>query len=115
MKLFDTGLDLLTCSPFPIPTANSNAGHFALAAALAHETKNDTLAKQAASGYELMTKIGLIDDKFNVFDGIRDDCKAVNQQQFSQNAGLLLTGSAYMLQQVRFVLFVFLISSISSI
>ncbi|KAK8130779.1 glycoside hydrolase family 76 protein [Apiospora kogelbergensis] len=80
---------------------NSNAGHFALAAALAHETKNDTLAKQAASGYELMTKIGLIDDKFNVFDGIRDDCKAVNQQQFSQNAGLLLTGSAYMLQQTN--------------
>ncbi|KAK7947710.1 Mannan endo-1-6-alpha-mannosidase DCW1 [Apiospora aurea] len=81
----------------------SNAAYFALAAGLAYETKNDTLAKQAASSYDLMTKIGLIDDDFSVFDGTRasGDCKDVNMLQFSVNPALLLTGAAYMLQQTN--------------
>ncbi|KAK8095077.1 hypothetical protein PG997_001762 [Apiospora hydei] len=86
-----------------LKTATSNAAYFALAAGLAYETKNDTLAKQAASSYDLMTKIGLIDDDFSVFDGARvsADCKGVNMLQFSLNPGLILTGAAYMLQQTN--------------
>ncbi|KAK8038467.1 hypothetical protein PG993_006878 [Apiospora rasikravindrae] len=81
----------------------SNAAYFALAAGLAYETKNDTLAKQAASSYDSMTKMGLIGDDFSVFDGtkVTDDCKGVNKLQFSLNPGLLLTGAAYMLQQTN--------------
>ncbi|KAK8087505.1 glycoside hydrolase family 76 protein [Apiospora phragmitis] len=83
----------------------SNAAFFALAAGMAQETKNDTLAKQAASSYDVMAKIGLIDDKFNVFDGTQaaNECnpKTVNRLQFSSNPGLLLTGAAYMLQQTN--------------
>lgn len=82
--------------------AASNAAYFALAAGLAHQTKNDTLAKQAASTYEVLTKLGLIDDKFNIYDGCHttDDCETINRLQISENAGLLLTGAAYMLNQV---------------
>lgn len=79
----------------------SNAAYFTLAAGLAHQTKNDTLAKQAASTYEVLTKLGLIDAKFNIYDGCHttDDCKTINRLQVSENAGLLLTGAAYMLNQ----------------
>lgn len=82
--------------------ATSNANYFALTAGLAHKTKNDTLAKQAASTYDMMTKAGWIDNDFNVFDGAQteNDCKLINKIRFSQNPGLLLTGAAYMFQQV---------------
>ncbi|KAK7921525.1 family 76 glycosyl hydrolase [Apiospora marii] len=81
----------------------SNAAYFALAAGLAHETKNDTLAEQAASTYEILTKLGLIDDKFNIYDGCQttDDCKTVSRLQVSENPGLLLTGAAYMYNQTN--------------
>ncbi|KAK6824586.1 glycoside hydrolase family 76 protein [Apiospora arundinis] len=82
---------------------NSNANYFALTAGLAHATKNDTLAKQAASTYDMMTTAGWIDNDFNVFDGAQteNDCKLINKLQFSQNPGLLLTGAAYMFQQTN--------------
>lgn len=83
-------------------TAASNAAYFALAAGLAHETKNDTLARQAASAYDVLTKLGLVDAKFNIYDGCQtaDDCQNMNRLQISENAGLLLTGAAYMYNQV---------------
>ncbi|KAH6647332.1 glycoside hydrolase [Truncatella angustata] len=75
----------------------SNAGFFSIGAQLAVLTKNDTYGDEAAKTYDILSKIGLVSDDFNVYDGLQADaCNAINRVQFSYAAGVLLQGSAYM-------------------
>ncbi|KAK9425907.1 putative Glycoside hydrolase [Seiridium unicorne] len=75
----------------------SNAGYFSIGAQLAFLTKNQTYSDEAAKTYDLLTKIGLVDDDFNAYDGVlAPACDSISKLQFSYDAGLLLQGSAYL-------------------
>lgn len=83
-------------------TASANAAYFATGAELAYVTKNKTAGEQAAEAYHVISSLGLIDDKFNVFDGVRvPECKDVSKMQLSMAAGLLVQGAAFMYNHVR--------------
>lgn len=80
----------------------SNIGFFNLAAQLAWVTKNETYADAASDTYDLLKDIGFVTDKFQVYDGAHvDECSDINKVQFSYTAALLLQGSAYMYNHVR--------------
>ena len=73
-----------------------------MGAELAYVTKNKTASEKAAETYDALASIGLIDDQFNVFDGVRiPECKDVNKLQTSMAAGLLIQGAAFMYNYVR--------------
>ncbi|KAE9970067.1 hypothetical protein BLS_004754 [Venturia inaequalis] len=78
----------------------ANGVFFQLAARLANFTKNKEYAEWAEKSFVWMQSVGLIDDKFNVFDGTDDakttGCPDVNHDQWSYNAGVFLYGSAIM-------------------
>ena len=73
-----------------------------MGAELAYVTKNDTAGEQAAETYDTLSSFGLIDEQFNVFDGVHvPECKDVNKLQTSMAAGLLIQGAAFMYNHVR--------------
>ncbi|KAI1337495.1 glycoside hydrolase family 76 protein [Xylariaceae sp. FL0016] len=75
----------------------ANGAYFNLGARLASFESNKTRADLAKDTYELMTGMGIIDDDFNVYDGISlPDCDAINKRQWTYNAGLFIEGAAYM-------------------
>ncbi|KAI0152120.1 glycoside hydrolase family 76 protein [Hypoxylon sp. NC0597] len=76
----------------------SNIGYFNLAARLTHLTGNKTYEDAAGDTFELLEDIGLVSDKYDVYDGaeVSDGCKSVNKVQFSYTAAMLLQGAAYM-------------------
>lgn len=76
----------------------SNGCFFNLAARLARYTGNDTYAQWADKTWNWMESIGLVDDKFYVYDGADtlEGCQTVNKVQFTYNAGAMLLGAANM-------------------
>jgi mannan endo-1,6-alpha-mannosidase len=78
----------------------SNGCAFALGARLARYTGNQTYADWAVKIYDWTTKIGLITDQFEVYDGSDDrkDCatSAADKTQWSYNNAMFLHGSAFM-------------------
>ncbi|KAK4145986.1 uncharacterized protein C8A04DRAFT_26146 [Dichotomopilus funicola] len=86
---------------FDLKNTASTAVFLNLGARLYHATQNETYADWVEKGWTWLTTIGLVDDKFNVYDSVStiDDCAKANKQQWSYNAGLLLETAAYMYAQ----------------
>jgi mannan endo-1,6-alpha-mannosidase len=77
----------------------SNGCTFALGARLARYTGNQTYADWAKKIYDWTEKVGLITDKYEVFDGVDDKtgCKEVaDKTQWTYNNAMFLHGSAFM-------------------
>lgn len=77
----------------------SNGCAFALGARLARYTGEKKYADWASKIYEWTKKVGLISDKFEVFDGTDDktDCaKVADKTQWTYNNAMYLHGSAFM-------------------
>jgi mannan endo-1,6-alpha-mannosidase len=85
----------------------SNGCLFHLAARLARFTENNTYVEWAEKAWDWMEQMELIDgggggggvgDRIVVFDGafVGDNCSHITLLQWSYNAGLLLSGAAYL-------------------
>ncbi|KAF9741549.1 hypothetical protein PMIN02_007025 [Paraphaeosphaeria minitans] len=77
----------------------SNGATFALGARLARFTGNQTYADWAEKIYDWEKKVGLIGDKFEVFDGTDDKtgCKEVaDKTEWTYNNAMMIHGSAFM-------------------
>ena len=76
----------------------SNGGFFQLSTRLARMTGNQTYLDWANKIWDWSVTIGLIDDKFNVFDGTDDtiNCTGVNHNRWTYNAAIYLYGVAVM-------------------
>ncbi|KAL2074012.1 hypothetical protein VTL71DRAFT_7790 [Oculimacula yallundae] len=76
----------------------ANGCLFNIAARLARYTGNQTYADWADKTWNWMDRVGLIGDKFEVYDGSSDteNCSSVDHIQFSYNQGIFLFGSAVM-------------------
>ncbi|EFX05539.1 cell wall glycosyl hydrolase [Grosmannia clavigera kw1407] len=76
----------------------SNGGVFHLSARLAALTGNQTYVDWAARIWDWSTAIGLVDEYYNVWDGVdaNDNCSKVNMLSFSYAAGIYLQGAAAM-------------------
>ncbi|RAR05637.1 glycoside hydrolase family 76 protein [Stemphylium lycopersici] len=77
----------------------SNGCAFALGARLARYTGEQKYADWAVKIYDWTKKVGLISDKFEVFDGTDDktDCaKVADETQWTYNNAMFLHGSAFM-------------------
>jgi mannan endo-1,6-alpha-mannosidase len=83
---------------FYYKNAISNGAFFQLSARLLRLTGNQTYLAWANKVYDWSTEIGLIDDKYNVFDGADDkiNCTAINHEQWTYNIAIYLYGSAVM-------------------
>ncbi|KAI1270524.1 glycoside hydrolase family 76 protein [Xylariaceae sp. FL1019] len=71
---------------------------FNMGARLAHYTDNKTYAEQAEIIYDWSTNIGLIDEEYNVWDGVHvgDNCTEVSMQPYSYSNAVFILGLAYM-------------------
>ncbi|KAF4582133.1 Mannan endo-1,6-alpha-mannosidase [Ophiocordyceps camponoti-floridani] len=78
----------------------SNGCFFNIAARLARYTGNSTYADWANKIFEWEQQVGLISPEFDVFDGITIEadkqCRGLNKDQWSYNAGIYLEGAAAM-------------------
>ncbi|KAF3034572.1 hypothetical protein E8E12_000301 [Didymella heteroderae] len=77
----------------------SNGCAFALGARLARYTGNTTYSDWSEKIYDWTKSVGLITDKFEVFDGVDDktNCAAVaDKTQWTYNNAMFLHGSAFM-------------------
>ncbi len=76
----------------------SNGCFFNLGARLAKYTGNNTYAEWAEKAWDWTSRIGLIDQDYNVYDGSDDllNCSEINHIQYSYNAGVWLLGAASM-------------------
>lgn len=76
----------------------SNGAFFQLAARLLHYTGNQTYAYWAGTTWDWMYGVGLIDNKYNTFDGTdpKINCSEINHVAWSYNPSMLLYGSAMM-------------------
>lgn len=74
----------------------ANGGFFQLAARLARYTGNSTYSDWAEKTYDWMTRIGLLDGNYYVYDGTDDtiNCTGIDHDQWSYNAGTMLLGAA---------------------
>ncbi len=81
----------------------ANGCFFNLGARLARYTGNQSYADWADKTWDWMSKVGLIDGDFNVFDGIHTDkCSDLTTQRYSYTVAVMLQGSAFMYNFVRF-------------
>ncbi|KAL1863992.1 hypothetical protein Daus18300_007957 [Diaporthe australafricana] len=78
--------------------AISNGLYFNLAARLARYTGDAAYARHAATTFDWMRGVGLVDDEFNVYDGahVQHACRDINRAQFSYNVAVLLQGATFM-------------------
>ncbi|KAK7187592.1 hypothetical protein DPSP01_003725 [Paraphaeosphaeria sporulosa] len=78
--------------------AISTGNFFLLAARLAKFTGNATYSEWAEKAFNWAQDIGLVDDKYHVYDGAdeTENCTSVNQIQWSNNNGLYMEGAAHM-------------------
>lgn len=84
--------------------AIANACYFNIGARLARYTDNSTYADLANRTWNLITDLGYISDKWDVYDGAHlPDCTNINKAQFSYNAAMLLQGAAFLYNFVRFL------------
>ncbi|KAI2619018.1 mannan endo-1,6-alpha-mannosidase [Hypomontagnella submonticulosa] len=75
----------------------ANACYFNIGARLARYTDNSTYADLANRTWNLITDLGYISDKWDVYDGAHlPDCTNINKAQFSYNAAMLLQGAAFL-------------------
>ena len=76
----------------------SNGCFFNLAARLAKYTGNDTYAQWAETTWDWVTRVGLMDSNYYIYDGSDDtlNCTQVNHIQWTYNAGAFLLGAANM-------------------
>ena len=77
----------------------SNGALFQLSARLARYTGNPTYVFWAEKSWYWMSDIGLIDQRnFNVYDGTDDtlNCSEINHIAWTYNAGMVLSGAAYL-------------------
>lgn len=76
--------------------APSNGGLFQLAARLARYTGDQMYINWAETTWDWMSEIGLISDRYQVFDGTDDNknCSAIDHDQWSYNVGMMMYGSA---------------------
>ena len=76
----------------------ANGAFFLLAARLGRYTGNQTYLDWAEKTWNWTTRVGLIDENYNVYDGTDDtsNCTSVDHDQWSYNIGLFLYGSALM-------------------
>ncbi|CAD6446177.1 eeb9625f-7ca9-444e-93d9-64366702ec7e [Sclerotinia trifoliorum] len=76
----------------------ANGCFFNLGARLARYTGNQTYADWAEKIWQWEQSVGLIDGKYNIFDGSSDvdNCASVDHLQWSYNAGIYLHGAANM-------------------
>ncbi|KAI5860003.1 glycoside hydrolase family 76 protein [Durotheca rogersii] len=82
--------------------AASNVAYFNLGARLARLTGNETYLREAEDTYDLLVKLGLVTEDFDVYDGVNTpSCDRVNEARFSYNAGLLLQGVAALYNETR--------------
>ncbi|KAK0107646.1 hydrolase 76 protein [Cadophora gregata f. sp. sojae] len=74
----------------------ANGCFFNLGARLARYTGNQTYANWASKVWDWEASIGLIDDKFNIYDGAQDktNCTTIDRLQWTYNAGIYLHGAA---------------------
>jgi mannan endo-1,6-alpha-mannosidase len=81
----------------------SNGCFFNLGARLAAYTSNDTYAQWAEKTWDWVSKIGLLDGQYKIYDGTDDNmnCKQLNGIQWTYNAGVYLLGAATMYNYVR--------------
>lgn len=85
-------------SGYDFKNTASNGNFFQLAARLAQQTGNTTYAEWATKTFEWTQKVGLMDDDWNVFDGVMttDNCKQLNKIQWTASAGAYVAGAASM-------------------
>lgn len=78
--------------------AISNGGFFQLAARLGRMTGNKTYVDWAEKIWDWTSAVGLIDDKYNVFDGtdLKINCTEINHNQWTYNVAIYLYGAAMM-------------------
>ncbi|CZT04563.1 probable mannan endo-1,6-alpha-mannosidase DCW1 precursor [Rhynchosporium agropyri] len=76
----------------------SNGCFFNLAARLALYTGNNTYAEWADKTWVWMNEIGLINEKFEIFDGTQntDNCTSKDHNKWTYNTGIFLMGAATM-------------------
>ncbi|PSR80976.1 glycoside hydrolase, partial [Coniella lustricola] len=76
----------------------ANGIFFNMGARLARYTDNTTYSNWAVTTWDWMTGVGLIDEKYNVYDGghIEDNCTTITKAQFSYTAAVILQGAAFM-------------------
>ncbi len=74
----------------------SNGGFLQLAARLYRYTNNQTYYEWSIHVWDWSTRIGLIDNTYNVFDGSDDriDCTGIDHTLWSYNVGVYLYGTA---------------------
>lgn len=83
--------------------AMSAGAFFQLAARLARYTGNQTYADWATKSYDWTSAVGFISDDYRVFEGalVKDNCRAINQLQWTYVAATFMYGSAVMTNFVR--------------
>ena len=76
----------------------SNGGFFDVAARLARYTGNDTFAEWANKAWDWTDDMGLIGEKWHIFDGSdsKDNCTAINRAQHAYLPAVYLHGAANM-------------------
>lgn len=76
----------------------SNGGLFNMAARLYAYTGNETYAHWANKTWNWMSDVGLISDKYEVFDGtsITDNCTSLDHTRWTYTHGMILNGAAVM-------------------
>ncbi|KAJ4301497.1 hypothetical protein N0V90_003589 [Kalmusia sp. IMI 367209] len=76
----------------------TNGNFFLLAARLAKFTGNSTYSEWAETAFQWTKNIGLIDDKFHVYDGTDEstNCSQINRIQWSYGLGIFTEGAAVM-------------------
>ncbi|EGY13916.1 mannan endo-1,6-alpha-mannosidase DCW1 [Verticillium dahliae VdLs.17] len=76
----------------------TNGGLFQLAARIARATGQQGYADWAAKVWDWCIEIGLIGDRYTVYDGAHgsDDCREVNYVAFTYTTGIFLHGAAVM-------------------
>ncbi|KAH6668223.1 putative cell wall glycosyl hydrolase Dfg5 [Halenospora varia] len=76
----------------------SNGYFFQLASRLARYTGNSTYSDWATKSYDWTKSTGLIDAKYNAFDGtdVLQNCTSISKIQWSYVAGTFITGAAHM-------------------
>ncbi|CAL3962650.1 unnamed protein product [Diplocarpon coronariae] len=83
----------------------ANGCFFNIAARLAVYTGNATYADEASKIWDWMESVHLIDDSYNIFDGVPiasdKTCTEIRKPQFSYNAGVFLLGAAAMYKQTN--------------
>jgi mannan endo-1,6-alpha-mannosidase len=80
----------------------SNGCFFSIATRLAAYTGNSTYASYAENTWNWMRSVGLMDDKYNVYDGahVEFNCTDFNHVQYSYNSAIFVLGAATMYAHV---------------